>query len=308
MGFTVTSLIDRIKTLKAAKNAVILAHTYQPPEIQDCADYVGDSYGLSVEATATKAETIIFCGVMFMAETAAILNPRTTVIIPEPMAGCPMAEMILPSDLVKLKAQHPGHAVVCYVNSTAEIKALSDVCCTSSNALAIVQKMPVDKGIIFVPDKHLGSYVEEKTGRAMVLWNGFCPTHAKIRPDMVSKAKAAHPRAIVMMHPEAPRESRERADQILSTGGMCLFVKNDPHEEFIIATENGIIHTLKKQNPGKHFYPIQGDITCPNMKKTTLDLVAGSLEGSAGKKVTIAPAIAEKARLTLVRMLEMSGK
>jgi quinolinate synthase len=306
MGLPVTSLVDRIKTLEKAKNAVILAHTYQPPEIQDCADYVGDSYGLSVEASATRAETIIFCGVMFMAETAAILNPRKAVIIPEPRAGCPMADMITPSDLIRLKARNPGHIVVCYVNSTAEIKALSDICCTSSNAVAIVEKLPVDKGVIFVPDKHLGSFVEEKTGRSMVLWNGFCPTHAKIRPDLVLEARAAHPRAIVMMHPEAPRESRRLADQVLSTGGMCLFVKNDAHEEFIIATENGILHTLKRQNPGKHFFPLQADITCPNMKKTTLDLVAGSLEGSAGKKVTVAPAIAEKARHALVRMLEMS--
>ena len=303
-----TAVGDRIKTLKAAKNAVILAHTYQPPEVQDCADYVGDSYGLSVEATATQAETIIFCGVMFMAETAAILNPHKTVIIPEPRAGCPMAEMIRPSDLVSLKARNPGHIVVCYVNSTAEIKALSDVCCTSSNALAIVENLPIDKGIIFVPDKHLGSYVEEKTGRAMVLWNGFCPTHAKITPELVLKARTAHPRAIVLMHPEAPRVSRALADQVLSTGGMCSFAKKDIHEEFIIATESGILHTLEIQNPEKHFFPVADGLTCPNMKKTTLDLVLRSLEGSAGKKVVVAPAIAEKARHALVRMMEMSGK
>lgn len=303
-----TPVADRIKILKAAKNAVILAHTYQPPEVQDCADYVGDSYGLSVEAIATRAEMIIFCGVMFMAETAAILNPLKTVIIPEPRAGCPMADMIRPRDLVDLKARYPGHVVVCYVNSTAEIKSLSDVCCTSSNALAIVEKLPVDKGIIFVPDKHLGSYVEEQTGRAMVLWNGFCPTHAQINPDLVLKARAAHPRALVLMHPEAPRESRRLADRILSTGGMCSFVKKDPHEEFVIATESGIIHTLEKQNPDKRFFPVKKDLTCPNMKKTTLDLVLGSLEGSAGKKVVVAPVIAEKARHALVRMLEMSGK
>lgn len=301
-----TSLRNRITALKAAKNAVVLAHTYQPPEIQDCADYVGDSYGLSVEAGATKAETIIFCGVMFMAETAAILNPRATVIIPEPRAGCPMADMITPTDLVRLKAEHPGHLVVCYVNSTAEIKALSDVCCTSSNALAIVKKLPVDKGIIFVPDKHLGSFVEEKTGHAMVLWYGFCPTHAKIRPEMVIRARAAHSGAVVLMHPEAPRESRALADQVLSTGGMCSFVKNDAHEEYIIATESGILHTLKKQNPDKFFFPLINGLTCPNMKKTTLDLVAGSLEGSAGQKVVVAPAITEKARRALERMMEMS--
>jgi quinolinate synthase len=302
----VAALVDKINTLKAAKNAVILAHTYQPADVQDCADYVGDSYGLSVKATETTAEMIIFCGVMFMAETAAILNPRKTVIIPEPRAGCPMADMIRPSDLVSLKVQHPGYSVVCYVNSTAEIKALSDVCCTSSNALAIVGKLPIDRGLIFVPDKHLGSYIEQKTGRAMVLWNGFCPTHAKITPDLVLKARAAHPRAVVLMHPEAPHESRALADQILSTGGMCSFVKKDEHEEFIIATESGILHTLKKQNPDKHFIPLHADLTCPNMKKTTLGLILGSLEGSAGKKVAVDPAIAGRARHALVRMMEMS--
>ncbi len=299
-------LAERITALKSRTDAVILAHTYQPAEIQDCADFVGDSYGLSVEATATSASIIIFCGVLFMAETAAILNPRKTVIIPEPNAGCPMADMIAAEDLVRLKQEHPGHLVVCYVNSTAEIKALSDICCTSSNAVAIVNKLPKDKGIIFVPDKHLGSYVREKTNRQMVLWNGFCPTHAKISPEMVEQARSAHPRAVVLMHPEAPFQARQLADQILSTGGMCAFARSDAHDEFIIATENGIVHTLKKQNPEKRFYLLGPDITCPNMKKTTLDLVLRSLEGSGGKKVTVEPDIAEKAYRALKKMLEMS--
>lgn len=301
-------IIDKIKSLKATRKAVILAHTYQPPEIQDCADYVGDSYGLSIEATATKAETILFCGVMFMAETAALLNPDKTVIIPEPKAGCPMADMITAEDLTRLKTEFPDHLVVCYVNSTAEIKALSDVCCTSSNALRIVEKLPAGKGIIFVPDKHLGSYVREQTGRDMVLWNGFCPTHAKIKPEMVLAARKAHPHALVMMHPEAPHESRILADKILSTGGMCDYARTDAHTEFIIATESGILHTLKKQNPDKFFFLLQNDITCPNMKKTTLNLVAGALEGGSGMKVSVDPAIAQKAREALVRMLEMSRK
>jgi quinolinate synthase len=301
-------LPERIRSLKASKKAVILAHTYQPAEIQDCADYVGDSYGLSVEATSTKAQTIIFCGVMFMAETAAILNPDKNVIIPEPKAGCPMADMITGEDLARLKTEFPDHLVVCYVNSTAEIKALSDVCCTSSNALAIVRQLPLDKGIIFVPDKHLGSYVGEQSGRDLVLWNGFCPTHAKIRPDMIIAARKAHPQALVMMHPEAPHDSRILADKILSTGGMCDFARTDGHTEFIIATESGILHTLKKQNPQKHFYTMQNDITCPNMKKTTLALVAGALEGISGMKVSVDPVIAQKAKAALVRMLEMSKK
>jgi len=301
-----SELSEKIQLLKKEHKAVVLAHTYQPAEIQDIADYVGDSYGLSVEATATQADIIIFCGVMFMAETAAILNPRKKVIIPEPGAGCPMADMIEADDLRKLKASYPGYQVICYVNSTAEIKALSDICCTSSNALTIVNKLPPQAGIIFVPDKHLGSYINEMTGRQMILWNGFCPTHAKIKPDMITAARAAHPHAIVMIHPEAPHEARVLADKILSTGGMCDFAKASSCTEFIIATESGILHTLRKQNPTKQFYPVTDSTVCPNMKKTTLDKVLQSLMGTGGMEVTVASDIAEKARTALRRMLDMS--
>jgi quinolinate synthase len=250
---------------------------------------------------------IIFCGVMFMAETAAILNPNKKVIIPEPKAGCPMADMIAADDLIQLKAAHPDHLVICYVNSTAEIKALSDICCTSSNALKIVQKLPADTGIIFIPDKHLGSWVQEKTGRKMVFWDGFCPTHAKIKPEHIAAARANHPEALVLMHPEVPHESRIHADKILSTGGMCDFVKNSSRSDFIIATEYGIIHTLQKQNPGKRFYPLAIDLTCPNMKKTSLDLVIKALEGNGGMHVKVPAAIAAKAKDTLEKMLAMSA-
>ncbi|HUI91516.1 MAG TPA: quinolinate synthase NadA [Chitinivibrionales bacterium] len=299
-------LIQNIQTLKRKKNAVILAHTYQPAEVQDVADYVGDSYGLSVEATKTKADIIIFCGVMFMAETAAILNPKKQVIIPEPGAGCPMADMITAEELVELKKKHPGHLVICYVNSTADIKALSDICCTSSNAVKIVSQLPKEQGIIFVPDKHLGGWVQEKTGRTMVLWDGFCPTHVRVMPDMIKQAKALHPDAAVLIHPEAPKASRYLADQVLSTGGMCDFVKKDGGSEYLIATETGIIHTLQKQNPAKKFYPVTEHALCPNMKKTSLELVAEALEGAAGQVVSVPPDIAEKARRSLTRMLEMS--
>jgi quinolinate synthase len=298
-------LIKKIRAMKTRNNAVILAHTYQPAEIQDAADFVGDSYSLSVEATRTSSATIIFCGVMFMAETAAILNPEKTVIIPEPRAGCPMADMIRPQDLKKLKQEHPDHIVLCYVNSTAEIKALSDICCTSSNALKIVLSLPRHKGIIFVPDKYLGSYIRQKSGRDMVLWNGFCPTHAKIRPEMILAARALHPRAKVMIHPEAPDASRQMADEVLSTGGMCEFAKNDPAEEFIVATEKGILHTLKTRNPLKNFYSLKEDISCPNMKMTNLNLLIKSLEGKAGKRVVVDAAVAEKAYLALKRMLDL---
>jgi quinolinate synthase len=301
-----SALTEKIHELKKEQHAVILAHTYQPAEIQDIADYVGDSYGLSVEATKTQADTIIFCGVMFMAETAAILNPQKKVIIPEPNAGCPMADMIEADDLVRLKAEYPNYQVICYVNSTAEIKALSDICCTSSNALTIVNKLPKQTGIIFVPDKHLGSYINEQTGRQMILWNGFCPTHAKIKPDMITTARALHPNALVMIHPEAPHEARVLADKVMSTGEMCAFAKASSCMEFIIATESGILHTLRKQNPNKQFYPVTDTTVCPNMKKTTLDMVLRSLEGTGGMQVTVAPEVAEKAHRALRRMLEMS--
>jgi quinolinate synthase len=297
---------DRIAQLKRERNAVILAHTYQPGDVQDVADFVGDSYGLSVEASRTKADVIVFCGVMFMAETAAILNPTRKVIIPDPSAGCPMAEMIEPRDLVDLKRKHPEHVVMCYVNSTAEIKALSDICCTSSNAVKIASQIPKNKGIIFVPDKHLGSFVQEKTGHNMVLWNGCCPTHMRIKPAMLLTARKAHPNAVIMIHPEAVKECRDLADQILSTGGMCDFVKSDPRTEYVIATEIGIIHTLKKQNPSKSFYPLDPSITCPNMAKGSLKKTLAALEGTGGQVVTVASDVAAKAEASLRRMLEMS--
>jgi quinolinate synthase len=298
---------EQIQQLKKEKNAVILAHTYQPGEIQDCADFVGDSYGLSVEATRCNADIIIFCGVMFMAETAAILNPSKKVIIPEPDAGCPMADMILPEDLIELKKDHPDYLVICYVNSTAQIKALSDICCTSSNALGIVKTLPAEKGIIFIPDRHLGTYVQDLTGKKMILWDGFCPTHSNIRPEIVKKARMEHPDALVLMHPEVPLESRALADRILSTGGMCSFVKSYPHKEFIIATETGIIHTLQKQNPEKRFYPVSDMIVCPNMKRNSLDLVIKSLDGSAGKVVTVDRETADRAYGALKKMLDMGA-
>jgi quinolinate synthase len=301
------ALISSIAGLKRQKNAVILAHTYQPGDVQDVADFVGDSYGLSVKAAATTAELIVFCGVRFMAETAAILNPSKTVILAVPDAGCPMADMITAPDLADLKAGHPDHLVVCYVNSPADVKALSDVCVTSSNAVAIVDQLPRDKGIIFVPDKHLGSFVEKRTGRTMVLWNGFCPTHARISPAMVQRARAEHPGACVIMHPEAPEKSRACADRLLSTGQMCAFVKSDSGSEYIVATETGVIHTLAKQNPGKRFYPVSSSITCPNMHKGSLDSVLAALQGTGGLRITVPAEIAKKAEGSLRRMLELGG-
>ncbi len=299
-------MAERIHELKQQRGAVILAHTYQPGAVQDIADFVGDSYGLSVEATRVDAECIVFCGVMFMAETAAILNPARTVVIPEPNAGCPMAEMIEESQLQDLRRRYPDHLVMCYVNSTAGIKALSDVCCTSANALTIARKLPPDRGIVFVPDQHLGDHVAEQTGRDMVLWKGFCPTHVHITEQMLHDARRRYPDAPIMIHPEARRECRHLADQVLSTGQMCRFVGDDPHDEYVVATEIGIIHTLRTHNPGKRFHAIDPGITCREMKRGSLESIRRTLEGTGGMQVSVPPAVADKARGALEKMLEMS--
>lgn len=302
-----TDIREEITELKEKLDAVILAHTYQPGDVQDCADYVGDSYGLSVRASRTSASVIIFCGVRFMAETAAILNPSRKVILPEPLAGCPMADMITTRDLQNLKAQYPNHLVMCYVNSTAEIKALSDVCCTSANAELIARQLPADRGIIFVPDRYLGSWVEERTGRNMVLWDGLCPTHLRILPDKILAVRKLHPEADLLIHPEAPHECRILADAVLSTGGMCSYVAASPKKEFIIATETGILHTLKKNNPGKEFFPVSKDILCPNMKRGSLLSIKNALLGVGGERITVVKEIALKACQSLEKMLELSG-
>ena len=297
---------DRIAELKKIKKAVILAHTYQPGEVQELADYVGDSYGLSVEASRAEADILIFCGVRFMAETAHILNPGRKVILPAPSAGCPMADMIDTKGLREMKAANPDKLVMCYVNSTAEIKALSDVCCTSSNAVRIASKLPKDKGIIFVPDRHLGTFIQEQTKREMIFWDGFCPIHAQIEPAMINEARKAHPNAVVLIHPEAPRESRILCDHALSTGGMCDFVAESKNSEFVIATELGMIHTLQKANPDKKFYPLSSKLLCPDMKAITPKLILDVLEGKAGEEVTMSEDVRLKARVSLDRMMELS--
>jgi quinolinate synthase len=298
---------DEIAALKKERDAVILAHTYQPGEIQDCADYVGDSYGLSVVARKAEASIIVFCGVRFMAETAAILNPSRRVILPEPRAGCPMADMITPEELKDLKARHPDHLVICYVNSTAEIKALSDVCCTSANAEQIVRRLPEGRSVIFVPDQHLGSWVRERTGREMVLWNGLCPTHLRITPDLLRAARSAHPGAELLIHPEATHECRELADAVLSTGGMCDYAAESSCLEFIIATENGLLHTLRKQNPGKSFFPVSDTVICPNMKRGSLASLRNALLGTGGEHIVVEEETAKQALRSIEEMLRLSN-
>ena len=299
-----TELLDKILVLKKQHRAVILAHNYQPGEVQDIADFVGDSLGLSREAAATDADTIVFCGVLFMAETAAILSPEKTVLLPEKDAGCPMADMITAEQLQKLKDGHPEALVVGYVNTPAEVKALCDYCCTSGNAVELVNSLPKDKKIIFVPDKYLGQYVIDVTGRDMVLWPGYCPTHARISAEDIKTAKKQHPDAVVMAHPECSGQVREFADQMLSTGQMLKFVKKSTAVSFIVVTETGIIHTLKKQNPNKEFIAVTDNAICPNMKKITLEKVAWALEDME-YKIVVPEDIRIRATSALDRMLEV---
>jgi quinolinate synthase len=295
-------LIKKIKELKADRNAVILAHNYQLGEIQDIADFTGDSLALSVRAAATDADVIVFCGVKFMAETAAILSPGKTVLLPDKNAGCPMADMMTGEQLRELKRKHPGALVVCYVNSSAEVKAESDYCCTSANAVEVVESLPKDSKIIFVPDQHLGRFVIEKTGREMILWPGYCPTHAFITEDDIKKAREAHPGAVVMAHPECTEPVKAVSDKLLSTGQMLKFAKQNDAKRFIIATETGIIHTLKKENPGKEFFPAANRAICPNMKRITLDKVLWSLE-DMHYKITVPADIAARAKKSLEKMV-----
>ena len=296
-------VLEKIGRLKEARNAVILAHNYQPGEIQDLADFTGDSLGLSIKAAATDADVIVFCGVLFMAETAAILSPEKTVLLPEKYAGCPLADMITAEQLQILGKQHPEAVVVCYVNSSADIKAQSDYCCTSSNAVELVKSLPEDKEIIFVPDQHLGGFVSQRTGRELVLWPGYCPTHILITEDDIKKAKALYPQAIVLAHPECSEPVKELADQLLSTGQMLQFAEKNDGGQFIVATETGIIHTLQKQNPNAEFFAASEKAICPNMKKITLDKVLWSLEDMQ-YEITVSEEIRGKAKKALDRMVE----
>jgi quinolinate synthase len=300
----IKKLVEKIERLKQRRNAVILAHNYQPGEIQDIADFGGDSLGLSIKAAQTEAEVIVFCGVQFMAETAAILSPEKIVLLPDKSAGCPMADMITAEQLCKLKQEHTGALVVCYVNSTAEVKAESDYCCTSANAVELVSSISKDKQIIFVPDRHLGRFVAERTGRDLILWPGYCTTHVMITEDDIKTAKAKYPDAIVMAHPECSEPVKELSDELLSTGQMLKFAAESTAKQFIIATETGIIHTLKKQNPKAEFIPASNRAICPNMKKITLEKIIWALEDMQ-YKISVPEAIREKAKQALDKMVEI---
>ncbi|MDR1744209.1 MAG: quinolinate synthase NadA [Planctomycetota bacterium] len=298
------TLSGRLRELKAKRNAVILAHSYQTPEIQDAADHVGDSLGLSRLAAETDADVILFCGVHFMAETAAILSPRKTVVVPDVNAGCPMANMVTPRQLKEWRDRHPDALVVTYVNSSAAVKALSDICCTSANAVEVVASLPRDRHILFVPDRNLGHYVMTRLGREMELWNGFCPTHERMLPEMADAMRKERPDALLVAHPECRPALAERADYVASTTGIVKYCGESPAKEFIIATEIGVLHPLRKANPGKTFYPLTPIADCPNMKLNSMEKMVWALEDMS-PVVTVQEEIAKKALLPIQRMLEI---
>ena len=301
------ALKKKIEKLKKKQNAVIIAHNYQRDEIQEIADISGDSLALSQAAVRTDADVIVFCGVQFMAESAAILNPDKKVLLPVMEAGCPLADMITPEKLRAKKKEYPGAAVVCYVNSSADVKAESDIACTSSNAVQVVRALK-ERDIIFVPDKNLGRYVQSQLpDKNIILWDGFCPTHIRVQEEDVVKTKQAHPLAEVIAHPECNPAVLALADHICSTGGMFKYVKESKLNEFIISTESGMLYKLQKENPGKKFYLPTSHLVCANMKLITLGWVAHSLENMV-YEIKVSDEVRQKAKRALDRMLAVTGE
>ncbi len=296
-----SQLVDRVQQLKKQRNAVILAHNYQLGEVQDIADFVGDSLELSQNAAKTAAKVIVFCGVHFMAETAAILCPDMTVLLPDQHAGCPMANMITAEQLRQKKRELPKATVVCYINTTAEVKAESDICCTSANGVKVIESLDSDE-ILFVPDQYLGHYISTKTTKKMTLWPGYCPTHARIQARDIIRLKQEYPRAKVAVHPECRPEVIDLADEVLSTGGICRYARREDVIEMIVGTELGIIYRLKKENSGKRFIPVSEQAVCPNMKLITLEKVLWSLEEMA-PQVKVPEPTRIKAKAAVDRML-----
>lgn len=301
------ALKKKIDKLKKKRNAVIIVHNYQRDEIQEIADISGDSLALSQAAVRTDAEVIVFCGVQFMAESASILNPDKKVLLPVMEAGCPLADMITPEKLRLKKKEYPEAAVVCYVNSSAEVKAESDIACTSSNAVEVVRSLS-EKEIIFVPDKNLGRFVQTQVPEKKILfWEGFCPTHIRVQEEDIVKAKQLHPGAEVIAHPECNPAVLALSDHICSTGGMFIWVKKSSSKSFIIATESGMLYKLQKENPDKKFYLPTPHLVCANMKLITLGWVAHSLENMV-YEIKVSGDIREKAKKVLDRMLCVTGE
>jgi quinolinate synthase len=297
----VSFIHDEILRLKKDQHAIILAHNYQTADVQDIADLTGDSLELSRAAATMDGDVIVFCGVDFMAETAAIISPEKTVLLPANDACCPMADMITADELKLVKSRHPEAAVVCYVNTTAEVKAESDICCTSSNAVKVVNSLQEDQ-IIFVPDRNLGLYTQRFTKKEILPWEGFCTVHDRITPDHVRKAHDLHPDAVILVHPECRPEVIDLADHVASTSGIIRYVCESPKKEFIIGTEIGILHRLRKDCPAKKCYPLSPAAICSNMKKTDLNKVRNALI-SLQPRITVPEEIAHRARCAIERML-----
>jgi quinolinate synthase len=305
-------LFEEIEKLKKEKNAVVLAHYYQEPDIQDIADYIGDSLGLSQQAAKTDADIIVFAGVHFMAETAKILSPEKKVLLPDLKAGCSLADSCPPHLFRKFKENYPDHLVITYVNCTAELKALSDIVCTSSNAVAIVESLPKDQKIIFGPDKNLGAYVAKKTGRDLVLWNGACMVHEIFSREKITKLKERHPNAKLLAHPECEDIILKMADYIGSTTGLLKYATKSPEKEFIVATESGIIHQMQKENPDKVFIPAPPNNNCacndcPHMKRNTLEKLYLCMKNEL-PEVTVPAEIIKRAVKPIERMLDISAQ
>jgi quinolinate synthase len=304
-GLSRDELRDRILARKKELDAVILGHNYQRVEIQEVSDFLGDSLALSQEAADTDASVIVFCGVHFMAETAKVLSPEKTVLMPDPRAGCPMADFVTGEALRRLKAEHPGAVTVAYVNSTAEVKAESDICCTSSNAVQVVESIPEEKTIIFVPDRNLAHYVAEKTGREnIVAWDGYCYVHDDLVLEELDKARKAHPEARVVIHPEAREDLLAEADEVTSTGGMVRLAEQ--YDSLILGTERGLVDQLRARYPEKTFIPLSGAAVCGNMKLNTLSKLAWCLDHEK-HEVTLDERVLAGAQRSLRRMLEISG-
>ncbi|MFA5778608.1 MAG: quinolinate synthase NadA [Elusimicrobiota bacterium] len=299
-------IIEEINRLRIEKRAVILSHNYQLPEIQDIADFVGDSLELSRKASSTDAKIIVFCGVNFMAETAKILSPAKTVLLPDLRSGCPLANMITVEDVKKLRKENPKAAFVCYINTYCDVKAECDICCTSSNAVDVVNSVSADT-VVFLPDRNLGNYVSKFTSKKMIIWNGFCPTHENLKTEDVLELKKIYPAAKFVAHPECTADVLKLADKITSTSGIIKYVKTEPSNDFIIGTETAILHRLKKENPDKNFIPASRKMFCPNMKYNNLESLYESLLNEQ-PEMDVPKKIREKAFLTIDRMLKIGKK
>ncbi len=296
-----------IKTLVKQRNAILLAHNYEPPEIQDIADICGDSLELSMKASKTDADVIVFCGVHFMAETASILCPDKTILLPAKNAGCPMAAMIDAEALIQKKAEMPDAVVISYVNTTAEVKAESDMCCTSANVVQVINAVPPEKRILMTPDKNLAQYASSRTGRKIHYWNGYCPIHNNLTPEQVMKVKKAHPGVPFLAHPECPPEVLALADEIKSTSGILAYAAQSAETKFIIGTEVGILHPLSRANPEKTFIPADPGMSCPDMKKIALSDIQQALENMR-PEVRVSEAVRVRAKSAVERMLAIPSK